>query len=66
MVWKGQIDITLKDESLRLVGVQYTTWKQWRNSSSKNKVAEPKWKQHPVVDVTGGESEFDTVKNNIA
>ena len=53
---KSQIDVTLKDESLRLVGVQYTTGKQWRNSSCKNNEAQPRWKQHPVVDMTGGES----------
>ena len=37
----------------QLVGVQYTTGEGWRNSSRKNKEAESKQKQHPVVDVTG-------------
>ena len=41
---KRQKDITLEDEFPRLEGVQYATW------------AEPKWKQCPVVDVSGAES----------
>ena len=43
----------LKDELLMLVGAQYTTGEEQRNSSRKNEEAEPKRKQHPVVDVTG-------------
>ena len=50
---KRQKDRTLKDELSRLVGVQYATGYQWRNSSRKNEEMEPKQKQHPVVDVTG-------------
>ena len=42
-----------KDELPRLVGAQYATGDQWRNKSRKNEETEPKWKQHPVVDVTG-------------
>ena len=53
---KRQKDRTLKDELCRLVGVQYATEDQWRNNSRKNKKTEPKQKQHPVVDVTGDES----------
>ena len=30
--------------------------REWRNSSRRNEEAEPKQKQHPVVDVSGGES----------
>ena len=41
---KRQKDMTLKDELPRLVGAHYTTGEEWRNSSRKNKVAEPKWK----------------------
>ena len=48
--------MTLKDELPRSVGAQYATGDQWRNNSRKNEEMEPKWKQHPVVDVTGGES----------
>ena len=44
---------TLKDELPRSVGVQYATGDQWRNNSRKNEKTDPKWKQCPVVDVTG-------------
>ena len=37
----------------RLVGAQYGTGEEWRNHSRKNDEAEPKQKQHPLVDVTG-------------
>ena len=50
---KRQKDRTLKDELPRLVGTQYATGEEWRNNSRKNEEAEPKPKQHPVVDVTG-------------
>ena len=53
---KRQKDMILKDELPRLVGVQYATGDQWRNNSIKNEGMEPKQKQHPVVDVSGGES----------
>ena len=36
-----------------MVGAQYTTGEEWRNSSGKNEEAEPKQKQRPVVDMTG-------------
>ena len=36
--------MTLKDELPQLVGVQYTTGVEWRNSHRKNEEAEPKWK----------------------
>ena len=49
---KRQKDRTLKDELPRSVGAQYAG-DQWRNNSRKNEEAEPKQKQHPVVDVTG-------------
>ena len=35
------------------VGAQYATGEEWRYSSGKNEDAEPKQKQHPVLDVTG-------------
>ena len=36
------------------------------NSSRRNEEAEPKKKQRPAVDVSGGESKSNVVKNNIA
>ena len=57
---------TLKDELLRLVGVQYATGDQWRNNSRKTEEMESKQKQHPVVDGTGNEVKSNAVKNNIA
>ena len=49
--------------------VQYVTGEEQRsitNSSRNNKVAGPKWKQGSTVEVCGGESKSDAVKNNIA
>ena len=34
----------------------YGTGEEWRNSSRRSEEAESKWKQRPVVDVSGGES----------
>ena len=45
--------MTLKDELPRLVGAQFATGEEQRNSSGKNEEAEAKLKQHPVADVTG-------------
>ena len=53
---KRQEDRTLKDELLRSGGAQYATGDQWRNNSRKNEGTEPKQKQHPAVDMTGGRS----------
>ena len=39
---KRQKDMTLKDELPRLVGAQYATGEEQRNSSRKNEDAEPK------------------------
>ena len=50
---KRQKDRTLKDELPRSVGAQYATGEEWRHNSRKNEDMEPKWKQHPVMDVTG-------------
>ena len=47
--------MTLKDDPPRSVGAQYATGEEWENSSRRNKEAEPKWKQYPVVDGSGGE-----------
>ena len=49
---KGQKDMTLKDEPPRSESVQCPTGEEQRtitNSSWKNEVAEPKWKQNSVV-----------------
>ena len=62
---KRQKDRTLKDEPPRSLGTQYTTREEQRNSSRRNEEAEPKWKQHPVVDVSGGNLKSNAVKNNI-
>ena len=53
---KRQKDTTLKDEPSRSVGAQYCAGEQQSSSSGKNEEAEPKQKQHPVVDVTGDRS----------
>ena len=54
--YRRQNDRTLKDELPRSVGAQYATGDQWRNNSRKNEGMEPKQKQHPVVNETGGGS----------
>ena len=59
---KRQKDMTLKDEAPRSVGVQYATGEEQRNSSRKNEEAEPKWKQYPGMDVSGGESKVQCCK----
>ena len=45
--------MTLKDELPRSVGDQYATGEVGRNNSRKKEETEPKWKNRPVVDVTG-------------
>ena len=45
---KRQKDMILKDELPRLVGAQYATGEEWRNSSRKNEEAEPKQKRTPI------------------
>ena len=52
---KRQKDRTVKHELPRPVGAQYATAEEWRNSSRRNEEAESKWKQCPVVDVSGAE-----------
>ena len=59
---KRQRDMTLKDELLRLVGAQYATVEEQRNSSRRNEEAEPKQKQGSGVDVSGGESKVRCYK----
>ena len=50
--------MTLKDELTRLVGAQYATGEEQRNSSRNNEEAEPKWRQRPLVDMSGDESKM--------
>ena len=59
---KRQKDRILKDELPRLLGAQYAIGDEWRNSSRRNKEAEPKQKRCPVVDVAGGESQVQCCK----
>ena len=59
---KRQNNMTLKDELPRSVGAQYATGEEWRNKSRKNAAMEPKWKQRPVVDVTGDGSKVQCCK----
>ena len=59
---KRQKDRTLKDERPRPVGAQYAIGDEWRNSPRNNGEAEPKWKQRPVLDVSGGESKVQCCK----
>ena len=53
---KRQKDMTPQGDPLRLEGVQHAIGEEQRSSSSRNEEAEPKQKQHPIVDVFGGES----------
>ena len=59
---KGQKDMTLEDELPRLVGAQYATGEEWSNSSRSNEEAEPKRKQCPAMDVSGGKSQVRCYK----
>ena len=59
---KRQKEGTMKDELPRLAGTQYATGDQWRNNSRKNEGMEPKQKQYPAVDLTGGRSKVQCCK----
>ena len=50
---KRQKEMTMKDEISKLVGTQYASGEEWRNSSRMNDEMEPKQKQCPAVDVSG-------------
>ena len=54
--------MTLKDELPRSVGAQHATLRKQRNSSRRNEEAELKQKQHPGVNVSGGESKVRCCK----
>ena len=45
-----------KGESPGSEGVRYATGEEYRNSFRKNEEAEPKQKEHTLVNVSGGES----------
>ena len=53
---KRQKRMTAEDEPPRLVGTQYATGEEWRNSSRKNAEAGPKQKRRSVVGVSCSES----------
>ena len=59
---KRQTNMTLKDELSRSVGALYATGEEWRNSSRRNEEVEPKQKQCPVVEMSGGESKVQFCK----
>ena len=59
---KRQRYMTLKDELPTNIGAQYATREEWRNNSRRNDEAEPKRKQSPGVDVSGGESQVRCCK----
>ena len=62
---KRQKHMKPEDEPLRSEAVQYATGEEQRaitNSSRKNEEAEPKWKQHSAVDMSGGESKVQCYK----
>ena len=54
--------MTLKYELPRQVGAQNATGEEWINISRKEEEAEPKWKQYPVVDASGGGSKVQCCK----
>ena len=54
--------MTLKDELPTNIGAQYATREEWRNNFRRNDETEPKRKQSPVVDVSGGESKVRCCK----
>ena len=53
---KRQKDMTPEDEPHRSEGIQYATGGEQSKTSRKNEEAEPKQKEHTVVNVSGGES----------
>ena len=58
---KRQKDVTLKDELPRLVGAQYDTGEEQRNSSRRNEEAGHPWRC-PVVDVSGSKIKVQCCK----
>ena len=58
--------MTLKDEHPRLVGAQYATGEEWRNSSRRNEETEPSKNNAQLCMWLVMEVKFDAAKNNIA
>ena len=63
---KRQKYTALKDELPRLVHDQYANGEELRNSSRRNKEAEPQWKQAQLWICLEVETKSNAVKNNIA
>ena len=63
---KRQKDMTLKDELVRLVGVQYATGDQWRNNSRKNEEMSQSKNSTQLWMRLLKEVKFNAVKSNIA
>ena len=63
---KRQKDMTLKDDSPRLIGVQDANGEKLRNSYRKDEQAEQNQKGHSVVSVSGVKVKCDAVKSNTA
>ena len=63
---KRQKDRTLKDELPRLVGTQYATGEEWRNSSRKNEEDEPKKNSAQLGMYLVIKARSDAIKSNIA
>ena len=59
---KRQNDRIPKEGLPRSLGAQYATGDQRRNNDTKNEGMEPKQKQYPVVDATGGRSKIRCCK----
>ena len=59
---KRQNDRIPKEELPRSLHAKYATGNQWRNNSRKNEGMDPKQKQYPAVDGTGGRSKVQCCK----
>ena len=46
----------------QLIGAQFANGEEWRKNSRKKEEMEPKWKQHPDVDVPGDGSKVQCYK----
>ena len=64
-IMKWQEDRTLKDELPRLVGAQYTTGEEWRNSSRMKRLSQSENNTQVRMGLVI-EARSDAVKNNIA
>ena len=63
---KRQKDMTLKDELPRLVGVQYATGEEWRNSSRRNEEANQSRNDFQLWMCLVVKVKSDVIKNGIA